>query len=543
MWQIRFSRSRRARLTCAVAVGALAALLPTGIGRAVATNSTGYQWADFDGDGAGDLAIGAPGEAIGTSTGAGAVNVLYGGTSGLRAVSAQLWHQDSTGLVGGTAETGDHFGAALAVGDFNNDSFDDLAIAAPDEDTGSARDGGVVFVLYGSTSGLRTLGQQIVRQGAGGIEGTTESGDRFGAALAAGDFDGDGASDLAAGVPGEDLPGGTDAGAVALLFGDASGLSGANAGTLTQATPGFDGDVETGDRFGFALTSGDFDASGEDDLAIGSPYDSVQTRAAEGLVHVIRGGAKGLDRAKTDLLDQDTIFRTREGFPQEHFGYALATGDFDPAATDPAHYDDLAIGVPGDLPGNSGAVDVVLGSDEGFVARAEEWFQGRSGERSAVEGSRESNDGFGAAIAVNDFDGNGAADLAVGVRGEDVGTRPDVGGVNVIYSNGDTLDPGTGPNQFWTQDSSGVAGNSESGDGFGSALSSGNFDDASGADLAVGAPGEDVGTSRDAGVVHVIYDASGAAGLRAGNSDFWSQNSGGVAGRSETNDQFGGALG
>jgi FG-GAP repeat len=92
-----------------------------------ATSETALR-ADFNGDGAADLAIGAPGE----NSASGVVHVLYGSGTGLTATGSQLWSQDSPGIAGG-AEAGDIFGFALAAGDFNGDSRADLAIGAPGE--------------------------------------------------------------------------------------------------------------------------------------------------------------------------------------------------------------------------------------------------------------------------------------------------------------------------------------------------------------------------------------------------------------------------
>ena len=114
-------------------------------------------FADFNGDGFSDLAIGVPGDAIGDISNAGAVNVIYGAPSGLSAAGSQLWAQDQ---LSETPEENDHFGTALAVGDFNGDCFVDLAIGAPREDTeaaavpGAVTDAGKVHVLYGSARGL-----------------------------------------------------------------------------------------------------------------------------------------------------------------------------------------------------------------------------------------------------------------------------------------------------------------------------------------------------------------------------------------------------
>jgi FG-GAP repeat len=215
-----------------------------------AASSRGVR-ADFNGDGTADLAIGAPGE----DTARGVVQVLYGSANRLTATGSQLWTQDSSGIVG-VAEPGDFFGGALAAGDFNGDGRADLAVGAEGEDNAA----GAVQVLYGSPTGLAATGNQLWSQDSSGIVGVAEPGDRFGFALAAGDFNGDGAADLAIGAPGED----DLAGLVNVLYGSANRLAATGNQFWTQNSPGIAGVAEFGDILGFALAAGPLSTAGGD---------------------------------------------------------------------------------------------------------------------------------------------------------------------------------------------------------------------------------------------------------------------------------------
>jgi hypothetical protein len=152
----------------------------------------------------------------------------------------------------GTSEEGDHFGKVLAVGDFNGDGYQDVAIGTPGEDDGA----GAVDVMYGSVDYLKggKIDEHFV-QGSDGVFGVQEPGDAFGSALAVADFDGDGFDDLAIGVPGEDLDNNTKqaAGGVQILRGSIFGLFAPANAFWTQDTPDIDGVAETGDNFGARL--------------------------------------------------------------------------------------------------------------------------------------------------------------------------------------------------------------------------------------------------------------------------------------------------
>jgi FG-GAP repeat len=233
-----------------------------------ATTSRVALRADFNGDGAADLAIGAPGE----NNSAGAVHVLYGSApTGLTATGSQLWWQDSPGIAGDT-EPGDEFGSALTAGDFNGDTQADLAIGAPGEN-GFA---GLVHVLYGSEpAGLTATGSQVWSQNSPGIAGGSEPDDIFGEALAAGDFNGDGAADLAIGAPGEN----DFAGLAHVLYGSAAGLTATGSQAWSQNSPGIADVAEASDVFGETLAAGtlSIDGDGTANPAATSPAERSRT--------------------------------------------------------------------------------------------------------------------------------------------------------------------------------------------------------------------------------------------------------------------------
>jgi len=175
--------------------------------------------------------------------------VIYGSASGLTAAGNQLWHQNSSGIVG-ASELNDFLGGGLASGDFNFDGFADLAVGASAESLGSVLFAGAVNVIYGSPSGLTAAGNQLWNQGLRGIVEEIEQSDAFGASVTSGDFNLDGFADLAIGVPGESVGTVVNAGAVNVIYGSPSGLTAAGDQLWHQNVLGIDGASGPGDDFG-----------------------------------------------------------------------------------------------------------------------------------------------------------------------------------------------------------------------------------------------------------------------------------------------------
>ena len=104
---------------------------------------------------------------------------------------------------------------------------------------------------------------------------------------------------------------------------------------------------------------------------------------------------------------------------------------------------------------------------------------------------------LGFALTVGDFNADGLRDLAIGSPGRTVGGLAAAGAVNVLYGTRSGLQ--TNNMQLWTVGSGGVQGTSTAAGQFGFALAAGDFNDDSRSDLAIGAPGENVGSTTNAG--------------------------------------------
>jgi hypothetical protein len=129
-----------------------------------------------------------------------------------------------------------------------------LAVGTPFEAVGAVQGAGAVNVLYGRpVTGLTGSSSQIFTQDTPGVGSTAEEFDVFGLALAGGDFNADDADDLAIGAPGEAVGAVPVAGAVNVLPGSTSRLSGTGSQLFIQDTPGVPSASEEFDAFGQAL--------------------------------------------------------------------------------------------------------------------------------------------------------------------------------------------------------------------------------------------------------------------------------------------------
>ena len=288
---------------------------------------------DFDSDGYDDLAIGVDGVAINGQENAGAVSLLYGSDLGLVVKNIDFFHQDVP-TVEGVAEENDSFGNALAVGYFNKDDYADLVIGVVGEDVETINAAGAVNILYGSTNGLTAAGDQIFQQdsvsGTEAIAGAAEAGDWFGAAVATGDFNGDGHDDLAVGAIGERVgPEGYDEGAINIIYGSSGGLTFVGNHIFSQSTTDVLGTAMSGDEFGYALATGNFNGDAYDDLVVGITREGVKEIVDQaGALQIFYGSAEGIRFTNDQLFNKELPGVAGTADANHFLGDSVAVGDF-----------------------------------------------------------------------------------------------------------------------------------------------------------------------------------------------------------------------
>jgi len=119
----------------------------------------------------------------------------------------------------------------------------------------------------------------------------------------------------------------------------------------------------------------------------------------------------------------------------------------------------------------AGGVEVIYGSSSGLSATSPRSDQFWTQDSADINDVPERPDEFGESLHSGDFNADGKDDLAIGVWQEDVGSIDSAGGVEVIYGSSSGLSATAKlPDQFWTQDSTGVDDASEFADKFGTTL-------------------------------------------------------------------------
>ncbi len=368
---------------------------------------------DLDGDGVGDLAVGARKDDDGGPD-RGAVWVLFLNPDGT--VKSHQKISSTEGGFTGTLDNIDHFGTSVAsLGDLDGDGVGDLAVGAFHDDDGGFNHG-AVWVLFLNPDGT-VKSHQKISDTEGGFTGTLDDMDLFGISVASlGDLDRDSVGDLAVGAWGDD-DGGDRSGAVWVLFLKPDGTVRSHQ-KISDTEGDFTGILDDGDCFGCSVASlGDLDGDGVGDLAVGAWFDD-DGGGDRGAVWVLFLNTDGTVKSHQKISDTEGGFSGRLD-SVDQFGISLASlGDLDGDGIG-----DLAVGADLDDDGGiaRGAVWVLFLNTDGTVKP----HQKISDTEGGFTGILDDRDLFGCSVAsLRDLDGDGVGDLAVGAYQDDDGGDP-----------------------------------------------------------------------------------------------------------------------
>ncbi|WP_030245564.1 FG-GAP-like repeat-containing protein [Streptomyces sp. NRRL S-455] len=434
-------RKRTLLLATALTTGLLTAL-PTTAATAAPSGLSG----DFNGDGHRDLAIAAPLGKIGGKTGAGYVAVVYGTANGLDSSKRQIISQATEG-VPGVPETQDYFGDRLTTGDLDDDGYTDLIVGVHAEQIGSTGDSGVLTVVWGGASGLKTATDLSAP--------LPENRNELGWSVATGDFDGDGDTDLAAAnIAYPELnvfkgPVSRTGKATELIGIDTFEQTGINSDNLVAGDVTGDGRTdllvmgqeEAGDGYrtrsvlykgtatglaaggklagGYAAVIADVNKDGFGDIVTGNFMEKSTDEpngGSGGAITVTYGAAGGLSTRTPVRITQDTTGVPGAAEKNDRFGWSLSAGD-----TNGDGYTDIAVGAPYEAIGSlkqAGTVTVLRGSASGVTGSGAKSF---SQDTAGVPGAAEAYDSFGYAVQLTDASGDGRAELVASASAENTG--------------------------------------------------------------------------------------------------------------------------
>jgi len=377
-------------------------------------------------------------------------------------ITTPAWFADSD-------DAGAQLGFAVSTaGDVNADGFSDLLVGAPGFDNGAGTSLGKIFLYLGGAAGPSAAPQWVATLGA--LGGLGELGESVGPA---GDVNGDGYDDVIAGAPEYTDDALASEGHVFVWYGGPSGGGGGATGlgpNGTAANADWEAESEEANAlFGrSAVTAGDVNGDGYDDVIIGAPgFDGD-----EGEAFVWLGGAGGLG---SDGLPGNADWRTN--WPtSDAAGWSVATaGDVNADG-----YADVLVGVPLGTNGQAGegGAFLWLGSAAGLGAEGTpfnaDWRA--EGNQALAELGR-------SVSCAGDLNGDGYSDVVIGAPRYDNGSADEGAAFVWLGSDADLGANGFPGNAAWTRE--GTAANVHLGS---SVATAGDVDGDGFADVLIGCP-------------------------------------------------------
>lgn len=341
------------------------------------TNSSlGYAVAgmgDINGDGFADAIVAVPGNGFG---------IVYAGSGSGYSLTADWYYE---------GETGGDFGASVAgVGDINGDGFSDVVAGSPANNK--------IYVFHGSPY-LSSLQSPVLSITGSGQFGKSVAG--------AGDVNGDGYADVIVGAPDHDDGLNSAVGAAFVFLGGASGLSATPAWTTFG--------VAFHDRYGWSVAgAGDVNGDGYSDVIVGARF-ADNTLTDEGRAFLYRGSPTGLSTSPWWSVSGG---QAGAGLGVSVAGAGDVNGD---------GYSDVIVGA--ETYGTGGRAVVYHGAALNMSA-APAW---------TADGTQ-SSERFGSSVAsAGDVNGDGYDDVIVGAPQYDDDVIPDKGRAFVYHGSSSGL--------------------------------------------------------------------------------------------------------
>ena len=457
---------------------------------------------DFNGDGRGDLVVGAPGAGRGGIIAAGAAFVIYGQPG---FTSVDVANLGTRGIRIDGMSAGDRLGQSVSTaGDVNGDGRADVIVGAPGFDAATDRvDTGAAYVIYGQVAGgnvdLGALGARGVR-----VDGATADDQLGGSVTSVGDTNGDGRGDLLVGAAGADRRGRTESGAAFLILGQQTPTNLDLQNAPAARAVAMDG-AASEDTTGTSVAgAGDVNADGRQDMLIGANLADrpgampAATGEDAGAAYVVFGAATP---ANVDLNATDTAsIRINGSLASDSAGFAV-TGVGDVNGDGRA---DVAVGAPGvdlQLGADSGATYVVYGRAGAAGAAHSVDLGALGGEGLTIEAGR-ADDRGGSALSAGDLNRDGRVDLLVGAPNAKNNNRSRSGSGYLLFGQ----QPWVATNLATNTQQMRLDGAAAS-DEAATAMAAADVDGDGTLDLAVGTPGADQNGRLSSGSVSLILNA------------------------------------
>lgn len=432
---------------------------------------------DFDHDGVQDLVTGSPFASQNDNQWNGSLKIVFGS----KEKSSEQRYIEFYG-----ENSGDQLGTSIAVGDFNKDNYDDIAVGAYNGKTIDNVRPGKTYVIYGGQS-MRSqtsihLGIQQPNLGYGltiSQMSGQDNGDQFGLSTLALDINNDGIKDLLIGAPFATKNNMTKSGAVYVYFGSKRGFS-----------PNFNyafGAQSLNERFGSSLSGGHLHSQQKNDIVVGAYAANDGTKQQTGKVYILSYNPYA---SYANVSISSITGSAEKGW----FGFATDVGDINGDK-----FDDLAVSTfPYKGNREDARVSIFYGAKRFPKKFADSIIDGPVGEAF-----------LGESVLLKDLNNDGKSDIIIGAPGIGEGKSEEEGSVYILYSG---QEPFGNHYTMSAHEYDAVIHGENPDDWFGASLNALDFNGDEKTDLAIGSRYSNGENSVDNGKVYIMLGNSKSFG-------------------------------